>query len=85
MRKIKVCGCRFARVVSRHVGVVAYRSGEDWLFEVWLIVSRFPVFPLFCAVHRGFDDFRALAYVQGRLDEVEELALFEEQDRLEGC
>jgi hypothetical protein len=63
------------------VGVVVYRAVEDWYFELWLIVDDFPVFPLFGAVHRGFVDELFLAEKQGRLDELEEKALFEEVDR----
>jgi len=62
------------------VGVVVYRAGEDWYFEVWLIVDDFPVFSLFGAVHRGFVDELFLAEKQGRLDDLEEKAFFEKID-----
>jgi hypothetical protein len=64
------------------VGVVIYRAVEDWYFELWLIVDDSPVFPLFGAVHRGFVDELSLAEKQGRLDDLEEKALFEEVERV---
>ena len=78
MRRVSVCfDCRKTLRVSSDVGLVAYRSGENWFFEFWLIVGDFSVLSLFGAVHRGFDDFLFLAEKQGRLDDLEEKALFE--------
>lgn len=83
MKRVNVCfDCRKTLRLFPDVGLVVYRSGEDWYFEFWLIVDDFSVFSLFGAVHRGFVDQLFLAEKQGRLDDLEEEALFEEADRL---
>ena len=84
LMRVKVCvDCGVSLWLSRHVVLVGYKSVEDWFFEFWLVVGGFAVLRLFGGVHRGFEEFRCVAWLQGRLDDVEELALFEEQDRLE--
>ena len=88
MKRVNVCSscCRSARLnIDREfdVGVVVYRAVEDWYFELWLIVDDIPVFPLFGDIHRSFDDELFLAEMQGRLDGVEEEALFRFQDEVE--
>lgn len=88
LKHVNVCVdcCKSARLnIDREfdVGVVAYRAVEDWYFELWLIVDDFPVFALFADVHRSFDDELVRAELQGRLDDVEEEALFRFQDEAE--
>ncbi len=87
-KRVDVCFscCKTARLNSDRefdVGVVVRRAVEDWYFELWLIVDDFAVLPLFGAVHRGFVDELFLAEKQGRLDDVEEEALFRFQDAVE--
>lgn len=66
------------------VSVHVYWAVEGWYFEFWLIIDDFPVFPLFGAVHQSFVDELFLAKKQGRLDDLEEEALFKFQDEVEG-
>lgn len=84
MKRVSVCfGCRKTLRLLPDIGVVVYRAVEDWFFEFWLIVDDFSVFPLFSAVHRGFCDELFLAEKQGRLDDLEEQALFRSVDESE--
>jgi len=81
MSGVPVCvDCRKTLRLSSDLGLAVYRSGDDWYFEVWLIVRRRAVCVLFGGVHRGFSDFMFLAEKQGRLDDLEEKALFEEAE-----
>jgi hypothetical protein len=88
LKRVNVCSnCRKTTRLNIDrefdIGVVVYRAVQDWFFELWLIVDNFPVFPLFSAVHRSFEDELFLTEKQGRLDELEEEALFRLQDELE--